>query len=56
VSYVPKNDGSDPVTDLPIEAMQKQNPYPFGIDPVCACESGLGVIYFVGCPVDMAAC
>ncbi|XP_065883014.1 V-type proton ATPase 116 kDa subunit a 1-like isoform X2 [Dysidea avara] len=34
VAFVPKHEGSDPVTNLPVEAMQKHNPYPFGIDPI----------------------
>ena len=34
VGYVQDDDGTDPVTDLPTYAMQRLNPYPFGIDPV----------------------
>ena len=34
VAFVPGDDASDPVTDLPTYAMQRLNPYPFGIDPV----------------------
>jgi len=47
VKYVSNNDGTDPTTDLPTEAMQKHNPYPFGIDPVCLCGSGFVVYFYV---------
>lgn len=48
VSFVSnEGGGSDPTTDLPAEAMQRLNPYPFGIDPVS--DDGVHIRCLVNC-------